>query len=301
MLFSTALVVPAGRESNLTTITIVIVLATTKCYITLSLVVMVVMDQLGEMDYRKDGRDGTNGQKGIKGERGEPGILGQPGSGAPGIDGHDGTIGQKGDKGGRGESGMVGPPGPVSGGATYTRCMGRTSCPNTAGTSLVYSGRAGKSWYSHKGGGGNYQCLPNNPEYGGPGQYAKGVQGHAPIYGVEYQIDRGSPLPVQHNHNVPCAVCHVSTRAAVLMIPAWRHCPSQWTLEYTGYLMTEGYGHGKATYECVDKDAESIPGSHADTNGGMFHHVEANCNGLPCPPYDPQKELTCAVCTKCIV
>ena len=39
-----------------------------------------------------------------------------------------------------------------------------------------------------------------------------------------------------YDQHVPCAVCHVSTRAAVLMIPAWLHCPSQWTLEYTGYL-----------------------------------------------------------------
>ena len=46
-------------------------------------------------------------------------------------------------------------------------------------------------------------------------------------------------------------------------LPSWRHCPSQWTLEYTGYLMTEGYYHGKATYECVDKDAESVPGNQA--------------------------------------
>ena len=128
--------------------------------------------------------------------------------------------------------------------------------------SLVYSGRAGKSFYDQKGGGVNYQCLPNNPEYG---QYAPGVQNFASIYGVEYQLNGGSPLPVQTNHNVPCAVCHVSTRAAVLMIPAWRHCPSQWTLEYTGYLMTEAYNHGKATYECVDKDAESVPGSNGDT------------------------------------
>ena len=49
------------------------------------------------------------------------------------------------------------------------------------------------------------------------------------------------------------------------MIPAWRHCPSQWTLEYTGYLMTEHYNHNSATYECVDKDAEAVPGSHVDT------------------------------------
>ena len=72
-------------------------------------------------------------------------IDGLPGSsGAPGKNGRDGTNGQKGDKGERGEPGRVGPPGPVSGGATYTR-WGRTSCSNITGTSLVYSGRAGKS------------------------------------------------------------------------------------------------------------------------------------------------------------
>ena len=102
----------------------------------------------------RDGRDGPAGRDGLPGP-----------AGAPGKDGHDGTIGQKGDKGERGEPGIVGPPGPVSGGATYTR-WGRTSCPNIAGTNLVYSGRAGKSYFSQSGGGGNYQCLPNNPEYG---------------------------------------------------------------------------------------------------------------------------------------
>ena len=120
------------------------------------------------------------------------------------------------------------------------------------------------------------------------------------IYGVEYERDGGSPYPSSlHHDNVPCAVCHVSTRSAVLMIPAWCHCPScGWIVKYTGYLMSEHHNHGKATYECVDMNAESIPGSQANTDGGLFYHVEATCNGLPCPPYDPQKELTCAVCTK---
>ena len=98
-------------------------------------------------------------------------IDGLPGpAGAPGKDGRDGTNGQKGDKGERGEPGIAGPPGPVSGGAAYTR-WGKTSCTNRTGTSLIYSGRAGKSFFTQKGGGGNYQCLPNNPEYG---RYAPG-------------------------------------------------------------------------------------------------------------------------------
>ena len=62
--------------------------------------------------------------------------------------------------------------------------------------------------------------------------------------------------------------------------------------------MTEYKNHYRNSFECVDKDPESIPGSAGSTNGALFLHVEATCNGLPCPPYDPQKELTCAVCSK---
>ena len=82
------------------------------------------------------------------------------------------------------------------------------------------------------------------------------------------------------------------------MIPAKTQCPSSWTLEYVGFLMTERYNHQRSVFNCVDKDAVSIPGEIANTNGALFYHVEATCNGILCPPYDTQRELTCAVCTK---
>ena len=84
------------------------------------------------------------------------------------------------------------------------------------------------------------------------------------------------------------------------MIPAKTRCPSTWTLEYSGYLMSErGLSDRQRTmYECVDKNPDSVPGSVSDANGALFYHVEASCNGMLCPPYDAQKELTCAVCTK---
>ena len=87
------------------------------------------------------------------------------------------------------------------------------------------------------------------------------------------------------------------------MIPAKKDCPTSWIEEYEGALMstastaTRG-SHYRTMYECVDKDAESVPGSSESTNPGVFYHVEAGCNGLPCPPYDPEKELLCVVCTK---
>ena len=82
------------------------------------------------------------------------------------------------------------------------------------------------------------------------------------------------------------------------MIPARIDCPANWTKEYDGALMTERYSHHRSMFECVDRAAEAVPGSSGNGNGALFYHVEARCNGMPCPPYDDEKELLCVVCTK---
>ena len=230
-----------------------------------------------EVLHGRDGRDGLPGR-----------------DGQPGRDGPPGPRGHTGDRGPRGEQG---PPGPSIGGVIYTR-WGKTTCPNVTGTELVYMGRtAGSRWYQNTGGGANYLCMPENPDYL---NYWPGVQGHSPVYGTEYQTYTG-PLGNVHDHNAPCAVCYASTRVAVIKIPAKTQCPSTWTLEYSGYLMS-AYAtseHYRTMFECVDKNPDSLSGSAANTDGTQFLHTEATCNyGIPCPPYDPQKELTCAVCTK---
>ena len=207
-----------------------------------------------------------------------------------------GQNGQDGKEGRDGRDGLPGPPGPVgpsSGGVVYTR-WGRTTCPDTPGTELVYAGRAGGSRYNTRGGAANHLCLPENPDYL---QYQAGVQGYSPVYGVEYHTT-GSPLNSVYQHHAPCAMCFTSARVAVLMIPAKTQCPPSWTLEYTGYLMAEYQGHQRSKFECIDKDPEHVPGSASNTDPALFYHTEGTCSELPCPPYDPQKELTCVVCTK---
>ena len=119
------------------------------------------------------------------------------------------------------------------------------------------------------------------------------------LYGAEYQT--GPPNIC--DHNVSCAVCYASTRVAVTMIPAKTQCPSTWTLEYSGYLMSVYRGsssnpHYRTMFVYVDKNPDSIPGSAPSVDGALFYHTEAACTGMPCLPYNPQKELTCAVCTK---
>ena len=56
------------------------------------------------------------------------------------------------------------------------------------------------------------------------------------------------------------------------MIPAKTSCPSGWGKEYAGCLMTNyrGTGRGRTTFECIDKNAEAIPGLAADINNSYM-------------------------------
>ncbi len=147
-------------------------------------------------------------------------------------------------------------------------------------------------FFNQKGGGANFLCLPNNPEYNTLNTRA---QAASTIYGTEYQY----PIAGSHDHNVPCAVCHATTRAAKVMIPARTSCPPNWTREYYGYLESEANGvdRQRTEFVCVDKDQVPLAGSHGDTNGALLYHVKAACHGIQCPLYNINDVLTCTVCT----
>ena len=225
------------------------------------------------------GRDGRDGRDGGPGPRG-----------LPGKDGVNGKTGEQ------GVCGSPGPPGPRGGGATYVR-WGRTTCPDVPGTELVYKGRVAGSHYTHSGGGSNYQCItmePANFDFG-PGTVDASL-----LYGTEYEMWGNIPKSnlKLHDHDVPCVVCYVTIRTALLMIPGKYTCPKNWTREYYGYLMAAHYKHHRSTFECVDASPEVVVGGHGNHNGALFYHVEPRCGSLPCPPYDQQKEMTCAVCSR---
>ncbi len=132
------------------------------------------------------------------------------------------------------------------------------------------------------------------PDYTPP--FISGVQSYSPLYNVEYQ-----DTVRNHGHDIPCAVCIVATKDLVLMVPGKSSCPAGFTREYYGYLMSEKVhtGHKRSTFECVDKDLESVRGSSQWQVNGLFGHVEAVCNALPCPPYNYYKEINCAMCAQC--
>ena len=262
----------------------------------------------------RDGRDGCKGERGdvgpqgTKGDQGEAGVngcMGLPGDqgerGLPGLQGPSGITGPRGpvgEKGSRGYPGLTGPQGeqgpqgPLTGGTVYTR-WGRTTCPTNQGTELVYSGRAGGSQYHEHGGAADLLCLPDDPEYS---IYSSGLNRWSPLRGAEYRTLFHS----NDGHNIPCAVCYTSIRDTLLMIPAKLTCPTNWTTEYTGYLMAAHHSYnGRTLFECIDHQPESVPGlDGGDNSNALYYHVEATCNSLRCPPYDAEKEVTCVICTR---
>ena len=214
--------------------------------------------------------------------------------GLTGRDGVNGTDGEIGPTGPKGERGGRGAPGPKKKGVVYTH-WGKHNCTiNGNDTEELYSGIVASHYYNNYGGGANYLCLPeNDTEY--LNTTFKGNQ--AILYGTEYE----SPIieSVKHNDNAPCAVCYTSSKSVQLMIPAKTSCPSSWTAEYVGYLMTAPYYQkSNLNYICVDKESESISDTPNNIYGATLYHVTAKCSGIPCPPYKEKQYITCVVCTK---
>ena len=158
----------------------------------------------------------------------------------------------------------------------------------------MYAGKIGATFSSHQGGAANHLCMPNDPQY--TLSYRNMVQDHSYVYGAEYE---DTVVSGRNNYNAVCAVCYLPTKNAVIMIPAKTSCPSGWTWEYYGYLMSGASGASASMFECMDKSLETVPGSSGDdVTAGEFWHVEGTCSGLDCSSYVSGKELNCVVCSK---
>ena len=183
----------------------------------------------------------------------------------------------------------------ITTGVTYTR-WGKSSCPTSTGAQLVYVGRTGGTTWNIQGGAADKICLPEDPEYIAETSGIS-LQHYSIVQGGEYELFFGPNANVTQ-HNAPCAVCYVPTRATTIMIPAKTSCPSSWTREYYGYLMTERDNHQRSSYNCVDNNPDVVAGTEGDEDPSLFYYTFTDCHGLPCPPYENTRILSCAVCTK---
>ena len=85
----------------------------------------------------------------------------------------------------------------------------------------------------------------------------------------------------------------------MLMIPGRNLCDDGWQTEYTGNLAAEQYDHYRVDFVCLDDKPEPSQDSSPDNNNGVLVFVaQAKCGALKCPPYENEKDLVCAVCTR---
>lgn len=191
----------------------------------------------------------------------------------------------------------TGSPGPNSGGVSYIR-WGRTTCPNTQATGLVYQGVAAGSGFLEAGST-DYHCLHAQPEFLSTTAGLQDVRGR--LYGTEYDSYGDPPaFGSQLRHEAPCSVCYSSARSTKITIAGRITCPATWTREYYGYLMSSAHHTNRwsRSSACVDVNAESVPGSSSANIKSLFVFMEFTCTGINCPPYSDGAEASCVVCTK---
>jgi hypothetical protein len=176
--------------------------------------------------------------------------------------------------------------------AIYVR-WGRTVCPSTA--KLLYYGVAASALDDHSGSGYNTLCLPNKPGYSW--EHTDYTSSGSYLYGIEFETSGFGVADLYSVANSPvqCAVCEAA-RGETVMIPGTYKCPTNWTAEYTGYVMSNQYNRYKGEFVCVDQHPERVTVRN-NYNQDAWYPTEFQCGTLPCPPYNNDRELTCAVCS----
>ena len=191
-------------------------------------------------------------------------------------------------------------------GVVYTR-WGRTTCPSDAET--LTAGLAASPYHYDTGGGANYMCLPDEPQFVDPNT---NVAVQTKVVGVKYKT-LTEPLFELNDMAMPCAVCYTN-RATQLMILGRAVCPTNWNLEYNGYLMSAkdspsntlesdpDSNNFRTEFICVeDTDTEGLPAG-ANEEAGIYHvHIDCDAadslNNCASSGYSTASQLTCAVCT----
>lgn len=173
-------------------------------------------------------------------------------------------------------------------GAVFTR-WGASECPDE--TTLVYKGHAAGGHYSLEGGAPNSLCLTESPTMEPGGIFNRGPRGL--LYGTGY---RSGDTSVDKD-NAPCAVCLDPKASTMIMLSGSQECPSNWTHQYHGFLMGSHYDYTQHEVVCVDSAFEGSGSTLRSREGQLWYPLTVDCRSLPCPPYEPDGEVTCSVCT----
>ena len=160
----------------------------------------------------------------------------------------------------------------------------KKNCPQTKGTDILYEGVAAGSGYSEAGTS-DFLCLHLQPQFL---KTTARVQTHrTKLYALGYQLGESPPaLDNLVKHDIPCSLCYTPLRSTVITIPGRIECPSNWTLEYYGYLMSnmQSKYYKSRMSICIDAKAEPSHATAMTYDHGGLYFVETICEGIPCPP-----------------
>ncbi|CAG2187242.1 unnamed protein product [Mytilus edulis] len=170
--------------------------------------------------------------------------------------------------------------------------MGKKTCPQNNGTELIYSGMMGGGWHDRASSPAEPICLPHDPDFVAKDTATNDLKWISSLYGAEYEETFGGLS--SHDDDVPCAVCHATHSASVIMIPGKTSCYTGWKTEYFG-RMSAGANYNKASsqYTCIDEKSDVLEAGSENKNGYLLYAVRAVCGSLKCPPYHENALLTC--------
>lgn len=106
---------------------------------------------------------------------------------------------------------------------------------------------------------------------------------------------------ISSDEAISCAQCFVDERTSPTIFAGRTTCPSEWTLEYRGYIMSKDIKSRKGDLICVDIDSrpselEVLVSARTD-KPNYLSDVKLSCGTLPCNKYENNKLLPCVVCT----
>lgn len=151
------------------------------------------------------------------------------------------------------------------------------------------------------GGSSDILCLPQKQQWSPENKTLGTTSTIEPL-----MIPTNSSLPSDDTPALPtavialCAQCFTKSRPAITTIPTWTTCPEDWTLEYSGYLMTRSdRGISSSDHVCVDNNPDHNNRQGSSSEPDVLRFVKLNCsNAINECRSGNGYVVTCVVCSK---
>ncbi|XP_055931016.1 uncharacterized protein LOC129961555 [Argiope bruennichi] len=169
-------------------------------------------------------------------------------------------------------------------GATYIH-WGKNNC--SSGAETMSKGSA--LGPSGDGGGANFLCLTDKPEFGDPPANQKDA---AALQTTTYQFPNGKHLKLS------CSNCRLASRGTVQTFVGRAQCPEDWDFVYEGILMSGSRNSISTNFVCLDKNPQE--GDEVESRNPLVPDWAVIPNKDDDEEVEEEKQLlfTCVVCAK---